>query len=70
MAYIRSQYFNGRDPELPQQMRREILKTTKADLLSFAETLTRVVPTADRCALGGKDLLAPCGFGKTESILK
>ena len=69
MAYVRSQYFNGRDPELPRQMRREILKTTKADLLAFAETLKRVVPTASRCALGGKDLLAPCGFDTTENIL-
>lgn len=68
MAYVRSQYFNGRDPELPRQLRREILATTREDLRAFAETLKRVVPAGSKCVIGREELIEDCEVNSTERI--
>lgn len=70
MAYVRSQYFNGRDPELPRKLRHEIIHTSKEDLLAFAEMLTKTVPSASRCTIGAEKLLEPCEFEKIEKIVR
>lgn len=70
MAYVRSQYFNGRDPELPRQLRREIIATTPAELLAFAETLKSVVTTADRCVIGKDELVRACEVDSVCDIIE
>lgn len=69
MAYVRAQYFNGRDPELPRKLRREIISTTAEDLLAFADVLTKAVPAADRCVIGGEELVEECAPARIEKIL-
>lgn len=60
MAYVRSQYFNGRDVELPRKLRREIIHTSREDLLAFADALDRAVPVGAKCVVGGEELVGAC----------
>lgn len=69
MAYVRSQYFNERDPELPRRLRREILHTTAADLKVFAHMLQHTAPLGAKCTIGAEELLAPCGFETIEKVV-
>lgn len=61
MAYVRSQYFNGRDVELPRKLRREIIHTSREDLLAFADALDRAVPVGAKCVVGSEELVRACG---------
>lgn len=68
MDYVRSQFLNGRNPELPRQMRREIIHATREELKAFAETLKAVAPSGSKCVIGKDELVEDCEVETTERI--
>lgn len=68
--FARRQYFSGRKPEDLQRLRREILETTSADLLSFAKTLSGLTEGASACVFANEKLLEPCKLKKVEQIAR
>ena len=68
MAFVRSLHFNGREPEMLQRLRTEILDTTGDDLLKFASALERSAKGAVKCAFGGEGLLRACALDHIEKV--
>jgi len=50
----------GRTPDDLQKVRREMLNTTKADLLRFADTLDSLTNSPAICVIGGTAQLEGC----------
>ena len=65
--FVGSQYLNGRDPEMLQKLRREILATKPADMLSFAQTLSSLTNSffTTTAVFANEKLLQPCGLKRT-----
>ena len=59
---------NGRTLEDVEQLRREVLATSREDLLAFAETLEALMPKAAACVVGGAKQLAPLDPAKTVPV--
>ena len=62
--FVAIQYLNGRDPESLQKLRREILGTKPADVLSFAQTLSDLSAQATAEVFANEKLLKPCGLDR------
>lgn len=68
MDYVRAQFLNERNPELPRRMRHEIIHATREELRAFAETLKAVAPSGSKCVIGKEELVGDCEVETTERI--
>ena len=63
------QCLNGRTPADFQRRREEILKTTPAELLAYADLLAHLAVTSRQCVVAGRDILGTCGLDKVEPVV-
>lgn len=68
-AFACRMHFNRRTTEDIQRLRREMLRMTKDDLLSFARTLGRLAEKPSTCVFANEKLLAPCALERTERLV-
>ena len=63
---------SGRTPEDEQRLRREMLRTTKADLMRFADTLDSLTNSPAICVVGGTAQIDACTnlLDKVESVVR
>ena len=61
---------SGRTPGDVQRLRREMLRTTKADLMRFADTLDTLANSQAICVVGGTAQIDACTnlLDKVESV--
>jgi len=72
MSLAAALVLSGRTPSDKQRFRREILHTTKADLMRFADTLDTLTNSPAICVVGGTALIDACTnlLDKVESIAR
>ena len=63
---------SGRTPDDEQRLRREMLRTTKADLMRFADTLDSLTTSPAICVVGGTAQVDACTnlLDKVESVVR
>ncbi len=54
-------YFTGRTQESLQQVRSEVLRTDRAALRAFGDTLDKLLPVTQTCVIAGQPILDACG---------
>ena len=69
-GWIRSLHLNGRTPDDVGRLKREILETTSAELLEYAELLQRSSGRGVKCAFGRRELLDACKFPRIEKVMR
>ena len=62
-------YMEERTPEDEERIRREVLSTTRADLLRFADLLDRISASAATCVVGGKRQVRSCDGGQIRPVI-
>jgi hypothetical protein len=72
MASAAALALSGRTPDDEQRLRREMLRTTKADLMRFADTLDSLTNSPAICVVGGTAQIDACTniLDKVESIAR
>lgn len=63
-------YMDERTPEDEERIRREVLATTKADLLRFAELLETLPSSATACVVGGERQLSGCDAAQIRPVVR
>ena len=56
-----ARYLLGVDEDYTDRIRREMLRTTPADVLAFADEMERVCAAAGSCVVGSRALIEKCG---------
>ena len=69
-GWIRSLHLNGLTPDDVGRLKREILGTTSAELLEYAELLQRSSGSGVKCAFGRRELLDACKFPRIEKVMR
>ena len=56
-----ARYLLGVDEEYTDRVRRQMLRTTPADVLAFADEMERICASAGSCVIGSRELIEKCG---------
>ena len=63
-------FVENRDGEDVERVRREVLATTKDQLLEFADLLDKITAARTTCVVGGDRQVADMGEGQIQPIMK
>jgi len=63
-------YMDERTPEEEERIRREVLTTTKEQLLQFSELLETISSSATMCVVGGERQVRSCGGTRIRPIIR
>ena len=63
-------FVENRDGEDVERVRREVLATTKDQLLEFADLLDKIKAARTTCVVGGDKQVADMGAGEIQPIMK
>ena len=63
-------YMDERTPEEEERIRREVLTTTKEQLLQFSELQETISSSATMCVVGGERQVRSCGGTRIRPIIR